>query len=532
MPLNKSEERVCIIAPIGQDAAAMAGFLTENGFQPHICSALNEFCDSAEHSCEALLLTEEALQLPQLPDLLRWFREQPPWSELPVIILTKGGESRWMKLLDLTAEAAGSLTVLERPISFNTLLRSVQVAMHSRRRQYQVRDLLQEQQRQQIALRESEERCRTLIEQVKDYAIFRIDNAGRPVSWNQGVQRILGFEEVEFIGREINPIIFTPEDQLAGIPEQELTTAAEKGAASDDRWMRRKDGSRFFASGVTTGLRNDAGELIGFSKVFRDETGAKQTRDALAEARAALERHAATLEETVANRTRDLRATNEQLETFVYSIAHDLRNPLRTMIGYSQLLMDDHSEGLHGTAQHLLNRIQGSAEFMDKLLLDLLAFGRAARAEIELTPVDVRKAWDAAIFQNSTQIEQTGAQIETADALPIVLAHEATLGQVLANLLSNALKFVSQERQPRIRLWSENRDSHVRLWIQDNGLGIPASQHERIFRVFERLHGSRYQGTGIGLSIVRQGIERMNGRVGLESEPGKGTAFWIELLKC
>src|SRR5690606_11020357 len=109
--------------------------------------------------------------------------------------------------------------------------------------------------------------------------------------------------------------------------------------------------------------------------------------------------------------------------------AHDLRNPLRTMIGYSQLLMDDHSEGLHGTAQHLLNRIQGSAEFMDKLLLDLLAFGRAARAEIELTPVDVRKAWDAAIFQNSTQIEQTGAQIETADGLPIVLAHEAPLGQ-------------------------------------------------------------------------------------------------------
>jgi signal transduction histidine kinase len=311
-----------------------------------------------------------------------------------------------------------------------------------------------------------------------------------------------------------------------------LTVAAEQGAASDDRWMRRKDGSRFFATGVTTGLRDDDGELIGFSKVFRDETAAKQTRDALAEARAALERHAATLEETVANRTRDLRATNEQLEAFVYSIAHDLRNPLRSMIGYSQLLVDDYSEGLHGTAQHLLKRIQGSAEFMDKLLLDLLAFGRTARAEIELGAVDVKAAWEAAIFQNSVQIENTHAEIETVEPLPIVFAHEATLGQVLANLLSNALKFVPPERKPHVRLWSEEHADHVRLSIRDNGLGIPASQHERVFRVFERLHGSRYQGTGIGLSIVRKGIERMGGRAGLESEPGHGTTFWIDLLKC
>jgi len=532
MSSKLSEGRVCIIAPVGQDATAMAHFLGENNFESRICSGLHEFCDSPENLCEALLLTEEALQLPQLPDLLKWFRAQPPWSELPVIILTKGGQSRWTQLLDLTAEAAGSLTVLERPIGFTTLLRSVQVAMHSRRRQYQVRDLLLEQQRQQCELRESEERCRTLIEQVKDYAIFRMDNTGRPVSWNQGVQRILGFEEVEFIGKEIIPIIFTPEDQLTGIPEQELSVAAEEGAASDDRWMRRKDGSRFFATGVTTGLRNEGGELIGFSKVFRDETVAKQTRDALAEARAALERHAATLEETVANRTRDLRATNEQLEAFVYSIAHDLRNPLRSMIGYSQLLVDDYSEGLHGTAQHLLKRIQGSAEFMDKLLLDLLAFGRTARAEIELGAVDVKAAWEAAIFQNSVQIEHTNAEIETGEPLPTVLAHEATLGQVLANLLSNALKFVPPERKPHVQLWSEERADHMRLWIKDNGLGIPKGQHERVFRVFERLHGSRYQGTGIGLSIVRKGIERMGGSAGLESEPGHGTTFWIDLQKC
>jgi PAS domain S-box-containing protein len=406
------------------------------------------------------------------------------------------------------------------------------VALHSRQRQYQVRDLLNEQQRQKRALQDSEESFRTLIEQVKDYAIFRMDNAGRPTSWNEGVRRILGFKETEFIGCNISPIIFTPEDVQAGVPEKELGEAAETGTASNDRWMRRKDGSRFYAAGVTTGLRNEHGELAGFTKVFRDETKSKLAQEALAEARAALERYTTTLEETVAERTSDLRAINEQLEAFVYSIAHDLRNPLRSMIGYSQVLTDDHAAELKEGAQHLLKRIQASAEFMDKLLLDLLAFGRAARAELDLGPVNVRKAWEIAVFQCTSQIEQTGAQIETLEPLPEVLGHEVTLGQSLANLLSNALKFVAPGERPRVRFWSEERGDYVRLWIQDNGVGIPANQHERVFRVFERLHGSKYQGTGIGLSIVRKGIERMGGKVGLESEPGKGTWFWIELPKA
>ena len=110
-------------------------------------------------------------------------------------------------------------------------------------------------------------------------------------------------------------------------------------------------------------------------------------------------------------------------------------------------------------------------------------------------------------------------------------ANEATLGQVLANLLSNALKFVAPGVLPRVRFWSEKRGEFIRLWLEDNGIGIAAQYHERVFRVFERLHGARYVGTGIGLSIVRKGVERMRGQVGLESAPGKGTRFWIELPK-
>jgi signal transduction histidine kinase len=398
MPPSSSLERVIIVAPVGQDAAAMATVLNQHGFQAETCSGLSEFCEKYTDGVGALLLTDEALELPALPTLLASLEAQPPWSELPVIILTKGGESRVPRLLDLTAAAAGSLTLLERPISSTTLLRSVEVALHSRRRQYQVRDLLETQQRQQ---------------------------------------------------------------------------------------------------------------------------------QALAEASARLEHHAANLEKIVAERTRDLRATNEQLEAFVYSIAHDLRAPLRAMTGYSQLLLEDHSAGLAPHAQHLLKRVQASSEFMDKLLLDLLAFGRTARAEIQLSPVPVRTAWDSALFQCAIQIEQTAAKIDTLEPLPIVLAHEVTLTQCLANLLSNAPGV-----RPAVRFWSEESGDYARLCIEDNGLGIPADQRERVFRVFERLHGSRYQGTGIGLSIVRKGVERMGGRVGLHSEPGHGTRFWIELPRA
>ncbi|MEO7676542.1 MAG: PAS domain-containing sensor histidine kinase, partial [Verrucomicrobiota bacterium] len=238
------------------------------------------------------------------------------------------------------------------------------------------------------------------------------------------------------------------------------------------------------------------------------------------------------LERTVRERTADLKETNEQLEAYVYSIAHDLRAPLRSMQGFSQVLIDNYATSLDETARGFLERINRSSEFMDKMIMDLLSFGRAGRAEVELKPVSVQAAWDAALFQCSKQIEQTEAQIETATPLPSVCANEATLTQIFANLLSNGMKFTPQDVQPKIRFWAEDCGPAVRLWIEDNGVGIPPEQHERIFRVFERLNGARFPGTGIGLSIVRKGVNRMDGKVGLESAPGKGTRFWIELQKA
>jgi signal transduction histidine kinase len=402
MPLTKPEERVLIIAPVGQDAAAMAALLQAEGFQTYVCSGPAESAEKIRAGAGVLLLTEEALELAGASALFDLLKAQPSWSELPLIILTSGGEPRLARLLGTMAEAAGSVTVLERPMSGATLLRSVQVALRSRRRQYQVRDLISQQRQDHEALRETK-------------------------------------EELSIVNAE--------------------------------------------------------------------------------------------LEKRVEERTAQLRATNEQLETFVYSAAHDLRSPLRSINAYSQLLIDDHAAVLPERPRQLLERIHASSEFMDKLLLDLLAFGRTARSEMELGPVEVQTAWERAVFQSETQIQQTQARIQVAGPLPKVRAHEATLTQILANLLSNALKFVAPGTRPSVRFWAEDRGNQARLWLQDNGIGIPQREQERVFRVFERLNGTRYPGTGIGLSIVRKGSERMAGKTGLESEPGQGTRFWIELPK-
>jgi PAS domain S-box-containing protein len=630
------EERALIVAPAGHDATAIATLLQGHGLAAEISTELASLIPNLDCGAGMILLTEEALELTNAAELLDYLKRQPTWSQLPIIVLTSGGESHSAKLLELAEASPGSVTLLERPMKAATLLRSAEVALRSRRRQYQVRSLLLEHER----AAEAQGRLAAIVESCDDAIISKtLDGIIR--TWNRGAERILGYTAEEAVGRSIALII--PPDRWD--EERATLERLARGERIPDFETVRvtKDGRLFDASLSISPVRDASGKVIGASKILRDVTEQKRSQAALREseerfrmlaenipqlawmsdelgspmwfnhrweeftgltleqlkergwqesvhpdhalrvkqsinravktsasweqtylmrnkenaprwflARAFPIRDAngkvtrwlgtatditehknfeAELERQVAERTADLQATNEQLETFVYTAAHDLRSPLRSMAGYSHLLRDDYGKALPEAAQFLLKRIQASSEFMDKLLLDLLAYGRTARAEMELAPVDVRRAWETALFQCQAQIEQTQAKIETVGPLSSVKAHEATLGQVLANLLTNALKFVPKDARPVVRFYAEPRGEITRLWIQDNGIGIPQEQQERVFRVFERLNGTQYPGTGIGLSIVRKGVERMGGRVGLESKPGQGTRVWIDLLK-
>jgi signal transduction histidine kinase len=245
-----------------------------------------------------------------------------------------------------------------------------------------------------------------------------------------------------------------------------------------------------------------------------------------------LQAYTTELEKRVAQRTAALEETNAELESFSYSVSHDLRAPLRTMQGFTQALLEDYGDQLDSIGQDYARYIAESAVQMDTLISDLLAYSRLSRTEIQIQPVDLSSVMSDALSQMTAELQERKAEIIVADPLPQVMAHRRTLIQVVMNLLSNAIKFVELDVQPQVRVWVEDRQDCIRLWIVDNGLGIAVEHQERIFRVFERLHGiETYPGTGIGLAIVRKGVERMGGRVGLESQIGQGSRFWLELPK-
>lgn len=257
-----------------------------------------------------------------------------------------------------------------------------------------------------------------------------------------------------------------------------------------------------------------------------------RTEQLLQHAQAELQERAAALEKRVAERTAELTATNRQLEAFVYSVAHDLRAPLRAMQGFSELLIEAAGPDLNETARGYAARIDKAAQFMDALVCDLLAFSRIAQRRVELTAVGLQGVVEHVLTRLQPDIAEKHACVTNPGPWPQVLAHEPTLEQVLFNLASNALKFSRPGVAPLLQVRAEEREDFIRVWVEDNGVGIAPEHRDQIFRLFLRLHGEKYPGTGIGLAIVEKGLERMGGRVGVCSGADHGSSFWFELRKA
>jgi signal transduction histidine kinase/DNA-binding response OmpR family regulator len=289
------------------------------------------------------------------------------------------------------------------------------------------------------------------------------------------------------------------------------------------------------------------GVLIGSLNLWSDQLGAftaeqvdiaREVADQLAigiqQARLheQVQRHAADLEQRVAERTAELRQNNAELESFSYSVSHDLRAPLRSMQGFAQIFLEEYNDRLDAVGRDYLQRIVAAARRMDTLTDDLLTYTRLSRIAVELIPVSLEEVVDGALMQLQAEIRAKEAQVTVARPLPQVIGHYVTVVQAVANLLANGLKFVAPGVRPQVHVWAEERDDSVCLRLRDNGIGIAPEYQERIFRIFERLHGPEtYPGTGIGLSLVRKGMERIGGQVGVESVPGQGSTFWLELRR-
>ncbi|MCM2303067.1 MAG: ATP-binding protein [Elusimicrobia bacterium] len=235
------------------------------------------------------------------------------------------------------------------------------------------------------------------------------------------------------------------------------------------------------------------------------------------------------LEGLVAERTVRLEQTIKDLHSFAYSIAHDLRAPLRHIHGYTEFLVAGADER---SRPHAL-RIMAATRRMDQLIEDLLFYSRLTLEDVKAEPMDPSAILSAVIAGLDAEIKERKARIDVEEPLPRVLGHAVPLTQIFANLLSNALKFVPPGVEPRVQVRGEARGDSVRFWVEDNGIGIDAAHQARIFDVFQRLHSAEdFPGTGIGLAIVRRGAERLGGTAGVESEPGRGSRFWVELRRA
>jgi PAS domain S-box-containing protein len=238
------------------------------------------------------------------------------------------------------------------------------------------------------------------------------------------------------------------------------------------------------------------------------------------------------LEQRISTRTGALQKSYEQMEAFCYSIAHDLRAPLRSISGFSHLLLEECGPEINSAARAHAERIKRSAEHMDALIQSLLQYGRLNTIELPILEVNLEELFEKVVTQLDSEIAESNAQVRKRHPLPRVFGHPLVLQVALTNLISNALKFVAPGVRPEVTVWSEDRRHSTRIWVADNGIGIAPENHGKIFGVFQRLHSDkRYAGTGIGLALVSKGIERIDGRVGLESEPGHGSRFWIELKR-
>ena len=240
--------------------------------------------------------------------------------------------------------------------------------------------------------------------------------------------------------------------------------------------------------------------------------------------------HRKRVEDALDKTAEKLARSNAELKQFAFAASHDLRAPLRAMHGFADALLKDYAPHLDATGKNYAESIIHSAQEMDTLIGDLLAFSRLTHAEIQLQPLSLKNVIAEVKKQQGPSLSERGARLSIGEPLPDVMGHWGTLVQVVGNLISNAVKFTRPGLVPEVRMRAEVRDDVCRLWVQDNGIGVAPENQERIFQIFERLHGvETYSGTGIGLAIVHKGMERMGGRSGVESVPGRGSRFWIEL---
>lgn len=378
-----------------------------------------------------------------------------------------------------------------------------------------------EYQQSEKALRFNEERFLMLLENMKDYAIFFLDLEGCVIKWGAGAEKILGYQEAEILGKS-GSIIFTPEDRDRGDDHKELQKALTEGRAENERWHVRKDGSRFWGSGIVTSLRDENGQLQGLAKIMRDFTDRKQAEEERTRL-LAREQEARTQAES-ANRMKD---------EFLATLSHELRSPLNAMLGWTSLLRTRKFDA--ATTARAIETIERNAKAQARLIEDLLDVSRIIRGQLRLTvrPLELIPVIESAINTVRPAADAKNIQVHLLldTFVGSISGDPDRLQQIIWNLLTNAIKFTPEGGQVQVYLQGDR--SHVEISVSDTGEGISPDFLPYVFDRFRQADNSitrSYTGLGLGLAIVRHLVELHGGTVRAESlGAGQGSTFIVKL---
>ncbi len=378
-----------------------------------------------------------------------------------------------------------------------------------------------ERKRAEQALRDSEARARAVIETAVDCVII-IDALGTVQMFNQASEKIFGYQAEEVVGRNIKMLMpQTDSDGHDGHLDRYRETGQQAIIGGTRELTGRRKNGATFPMELSVGETQQGGEPV-FVGMIRDVTGRKIAEEALGRRAAELER------------------SNAELQQFAYVASHDLQEPLRKVQAFGDRLKSKYADVLDEQGQDYLTRMQDAANRMQALIQSLLSFSRVSSKARPLVPVDLNAVVQEVVGDLEVRIQETGAEIRVSE-MPTIEADPTQMRQLFQNLIGNALKYRRQDTPPVVEISAaiENGEQKsfngtplqlCRLMVRDNGIGFEPEFADRIFGIFQRLHGrGEYEGTGVGLAICRKIAERHEGTIVAQARPGEGAVFTVML---
>lgn len=346
-------------------------------------------------------------------------------------------------------------------------------------------------------------------------AIITMNAKHKTIMCNQGAEELFGYSCDEMIGNDIDDLI-AGADKFEEARDYSKLVLDGKNVSTTESVRYRKDGSpvEVMVAGSPIFIDN---KLVGAVAVYTDITDLKRMKYEIEEYSQELE-----------HKVEQLQKLNEELSQYTYAVSHDLRAPLRALINYSRFLQEDFGDKLNEIGEDYIQSIAENALYMEELVVDLLEYSRIGRIKPKTNEVDLGKLLDNII---SKLHPGDNVQIILPPKLPIIQGSELHLEQIFSNLLSNAFKF-NMTLKPQITVECLDKGNVWEFAVRDNGIGIDPKYFDKIFRIFQRLHTQEeYEGTGIGLAIVKKAIEEQGGTVWVVSAPNKGSVFSFTLPK-